>query len=79
MSEKTENLMKETAKQFGMTYREIGEAIGYSEAAIKSAAATGKVSEPMQRAIELYFENQELHKEVKETEQLKQLLKKFIG
>ena len=45
--QKSENLIKKTCKELGLTYRELGERIGYSESAIKNAAV-GAVSEPMQ-------------------------------
>ncbi|WP_456470021.1 hypothetical protein [Caminibacter sp.] len=43
-----ENIVKKVCKELGLTYRELGERIGYSEGAIKTAAASGKISEPMQ-------------------------------
>ncbi len=74
-----ENIVKKVCKELGLTYRELGEAIGYSEGAIKTAAASGKVSEPMQRAIELYLRNLELEKELQEAKQIREILKKWIA
>ena len=34
MKDKSDNLIKKTCKELGLTYRELGEAIGYSESAI---------------------------------------------
>lgn len=51
----TKNIIKATCRELGITYRELGEAIGYSESAIKMAISNDKVSEPMQKAIELYL------------------------
>ena len=50
------NLVKQTAKELGLTYKELGEAIGYTESAIKNAAI-GVVSPPMTYALLLYKEN----------------------
>jgi len=74
-----ENIVKATAKRLGMTYRELAEATGYSEDGIKKAAAADKVSEPMQKALELLEKNRELETQANETKQLKELLKNFIS
>ncbi len=71
----SDNIVKKVCKELGLTYRELGEAIGYSEGAIKTAVSTGKVSEPMQKAIELYRKNLELQKELERFEQFKDLIR----
>jgi len=70
-----ENLIKQTCKELGLTYKQLGEAIGYSEGAIKTAVSTDKVSEPMQKAIELYLKNLELQKELEQFKQFKDFIK----
>lgn len=50
-----ENIVKRTCKLLSVTYKELGEVIGYSEGAIKTAASTNNISAPMQKAIELYL------------------------
>jgi len=50
------NLIKRICKELGLNYGELGESIGYSGAAIKKAVQTNKVSDPMQKAIELYVQ-----------------------
>jgi len=74
-----ENLIKKVCKELNLTYKQLGEAIGYSEGAIKTAAASGKISEPMQKAIELYLKNLELEKELQEAKQIKETLKKWLS
>ena len=74
-----ENIVKQTAKELGMTYKELAEAIGYGEDAVKKAAASGTVSVPMLKAIELVKKNKELEKEINDTSLLKDMLKKFIN
>lgn len=76
--EKSDNLIKKTCKELGLTYRELGEAIGYSESAIKNAAV-GAVSEPMAFAINLYLENLALKEKIKASEAFKQNLKDFLN
>lgn len=72
-----ENLIKKTCKELGLTYKELGEKIGYSESAIKNAAV-GSVSEPMQFAINLYLENLNLKQQLEISENFKQNLKNFL-
>jgi len=74
-----DNIVKKVCKELGLTYKELGERIGYSEGAIKTAAASGKISEPMQKAIELYLKNLELEKELQEAKQIKETLKKWLS
>ena len=74
-----DNIIKRVCKELGLTYKELGEKIGYSEGAIKTAASTGKISEPLKKAIELYLKKEELENELQEYHQLKQFLKKLIS
>lgn len=57
------NIIKIACKNLGINYRDLAEQIGYGEGAVKNSAATGKISEAMQRAIELYIENHRLNEE----------------
>ena len=80
MSEnETINIVKATAKRLGMTYRQLGEAVGYSEDAIKKAALSSEISQPMAKALELLEQNITLKAEKEELQTLKTLLKNFIG
>ena len=58
-----ENIIKKTCKEQGITYKQLGELIGYSESAINNAARQDKISEPLKKAIELYNENLKLYQE----------------
>ncbi|MGP1450916.1 MAG: transcriptional regulator [Wolinella sp.] len=73
-----ENLIKKTCKELGLTYRELGEAIGYSEAAVKAAIAKNELSEPMRHALELYQENISLRAKNREFEAFKEMLKGML-
>lgn len=72
------NLIKQTCKELNLTYKQLGEAIGYSESAIKNAGV-GEASEPMKKAIELYKETLELKSKLKKTEDFKSNLKDFLA
>jgi len=73
-----ENIVKRVCKELGLTYRELGERIGYSEGAIRNCA-TKEISEQMQKATELYIENIELKKQLQSTNILKNALKDLIN
>lgn len=78
MSDKNENLIKSTCKELNLTYKQLGELIGYSESAIKAAIAKNEISEPMKRAIELYMETIELKKQNADFEKFKDLFKTIL-
>lgn len=73
-----ENLIKKTCKELGLTYRELGEMIGMSEAGIKTAITKGNISEQTQKAIGLLRENLALRAEIEKTRELKALLNHFL-
>ncbi|WP_423903221.1 transcriptional regulator [Campylobacter showae] len=74
----SENIIKTTCKELGLTYKQLGEAIGYGEGAIKNSASTGNVSEPMAHAIKMYRQILELEREVADSESIKESLKKWL-
>jgi len=76
--EKQENIVKATAKRLGMTYRELGEAIGVSEGTIKQNAVKDDVSDQITKACELLTENQELKIQLVRTQQLKEILQELL-
>lgn len=76
MSVKNENLIKSTCKELNLTYRQLGELIGYSESAINNASRQEKISEPLKKAIELYNENLKLKNELQDFRTLKDILKR---
>jgi hypothetical protein len=78
MSTDETNLIKSTCKALGLTYRELGERIGYGEDAIKKAAIAKEISTPMQKAIGLMLETKDLKEQLLKHEQLKALLKDMI-
>lgn len=76
---KSENIIKKTCKELGLTYAQLAEQIGYSEPAIKKAIANETVSEPMQKSILLYLRTLELEKQLEDYAILKSALKKAIN
>lgn len=73
-----ENLIKQVCKELNLTYKQLGELIGYSESAIKNAGS-GEASEPMKKAIELYKETLFLKDKLQKLQNFKQNLKDFLA
>ena len=73
-----ENIVKKVCKDLGLTYKQLGEAIGVKESTLNKLASTGEVSEQIRKAIELYHENQQLKSKLDDIETLKRLLKDFF-
>ena len=73
-----DNLIKATCKELNLTYKQLGEAIGYSESAIKNAG-TRETSEPIKKAIELYKETLNLKTKLEKSEAFKNNLKDFLA
>jgi hypothetical protein len=58
LSEKKEmHLVKKVSKELGITYKKLGEAIGYSEGALRKSVSRDEISPQLKKAIELYLEN----------------------
>jgi hypothetical protein len=74
-----ENIVKKVCKELGMTYKQLGEAIGYSGDSLRNIASKNTVSEPIKKAIELYLKTIKLEKELQDCEILKQALKRIIN
>ncbi|HHC11199.1 MAG TPA: transcriptional regulator [Campylobacterales bacterium] len=72
------NLIKDTCKNLGLTYRELGEKIGYSEGNLKTSVSKNQVSKQLETSIKLYLKNIELQKEIDNTKNFKKILKDFI-
>lgn len=64
------NIIKRVCKEQGLTYKQLGELIGYSESAIKSAMVKNEISEPMNKAVQMQLEIIKLKRELR-------LFKKF--
>jgi hypothetical protein len=62
----------------GLTYKELGEKIGYSEGNLKRAVHDNRTTSQLRKAIELYLRNLQLEKKINETEQIKKQFKTFL-
>ena len=79
MENQEENLIKKVCKDLDLTYKKLADEIGYTEGNLKNSVFKNQISKPLERAIELYIETQELKKEIAKTRELKQVLKSLIN
>lgn len=72
-----ENIVKKTCKELGLTYKQLGELIGFGEEAISKAARTENISTQMQKALDLYLENIDLKEKLKVLDTLSDIIKQL--
>ena len=72
-----ENIVKRVCKELNLTYKQLGEAIGYGEEAVSKAARTGNISATMNKALLLYLENLELKNKLKTLDTLSAIIKEL--
>ncbi len=70
-----ENIVKKTCKELGMTYKELGEAIGYSESNLRKTVSDNKVSKQLEKSITMFIEINNLKKELQEYQTFKNMIK----
>ena len=78
MEEKEIHLVKRVSKKLGLTYKKLGEEIGYSEGALRGAVSTNQMSPQLKKALELYLEIIRLKEKEKNTDEVKAILRTFI-
>ena len=71
MEDKEIHLVKRVSKELGLTYKELGEKIGYSESTLRGAVSKNQVSMQLEKAIELYLEVIKLKEKEKNIESIK--------
>jgi len=79
LEEKKIHLVKKVSKELGLTYKELGEKIGYTEANLKRSVSTNQLSKQLETSIELYLKTIKLEKEIEDTNQLKKLMNTFLN
>lgn len=73
------NLIKRTCLEQRITYKEFGEEVGFGEGAIKNAAASGKISDQLKRATEMYLEIKKLTQENEKFKLFQKLMQEMIS
>jgi hypothetical protein len=73
------HLVKRVSKEFGVTYKELGEIIGYTESSLKKSVYDNKISIQLEKAIGLYMKNIQLEKKIIEIEKMKESVIDFFS
>lgn len=76
MSEKSDNLIKKTCKELGLTYRELGERIGLTEASIKRLATSDEINSQVEKSLQMLIKIHVLESELQDFHTIKRLLLK---
>jgi len=61
-----------------LTYKELGEKIGYSESNLRGSVSQNKLSPQLKKSIELYLETLKLQNRVDKADELKDVLKTYL-
>ena len=77
MEEKEIHLVKKVSKELGMTYKELGEKIGYSESSLRQSVSKNTISLPLQKAIDMQLEILQLKEEIENYHFFKKAIKKM--
>lgn len=75
----TSNEIKAFCKEYGYTYGELAEKIGWREASFRTTIGNGKISDQTAAAIKLLQENIALKAEIEEWHVIKSTLKKALS
>ena len=71
MEEKEIHLVKRVSKELGLTYKELGEEIGYSESTLRKSVSENRITLQLKKAIELYLKTLEFEKDREEIKKIK--------
>ncbi len=72
------NIIKQVCKDLNLTYKKLSFELGYKPDTINKAASTGKISDQLNKAIELYLENLRLKEELRDFDVIKQTLQNVV-
>jgi len=79
LEKKEIHFVKKVSKELGLTYKELGEKIGYSEGALRGAVSRNQLSEQLKKALELYLEITKLKESKEKIAKTKALLTTLIS
>ena len=79
LEEKEVHLVKHVCRELGITYKKLGEEIGYSESSLRKAVSDKRTTLPLQKAIELYLKNRKLEAEQEKNKKMENMMKEFIS
>ena len=74
MEDKEVHLVKRVSKELGLTYKELGEKIGYTESNLRRSVSKNQLSGQLKKAIELYLEIVKLKKNEEKNRKTKDII-----
>lgn len=72
----TSEELKQFCKEKNLTYKELAEKIGWSEASLRTTISNGKISDQTAAAVRLLKETMDLKAELADWETIKAIIKK---
>jgi hypothetical protein len=78
LEKKEVHLVKRVSKELGLTYKELGEKIGYTEGNLKRAVHDNRTTQQLEKAIELYLNNLRLEEKLNEVDEMKKQMQTFF-
>jgi len=78
LEEKEIHLVKRVSKELGLTYKELGAEIGYSESTLRKSVSENRITLQLKKAIELYLKTLEFEKEKIEIKKIKDNIRTLI-
>lgn len=77
MSEE-QNIVKKVCAELGITQKELAEKLGIKEQSLRNMTSSNKITEQVEKTINLLIENNELKKQLTDYNILKEVLKNLI-
>jgi len=78
LEKKEVHLVKKISKELGLTYKELGERIGYTEGNLKKSVHDNRTTAQLKKAIELYLRTLQLEEELNESQEMKKNIRTFL-
>ena len=78
LKKKEVHLVKKVSKELGLTYKELGAKIGYTEGNLKKSVHDNRTTDQLKKAIELYLKTLQLEEKLNETEKMKKQVRTFL-
>ena len=79
MEEKEIHLIKKVSKELGMTYKELGEEIGYSDSMLRQSVSKNKISSQLEKVLRVYLKMRRLEQKIKDDKKVKEMIKTFLN
>ncbi|MFX4252026.1 helix-turn-helix domain-containing protein [Aliarcobacter butzleri] len=77
-STNNENIVKRVCAELGITQKELAEKLGIKEQSLRNMTSSNKITEQVEKTINLLIENNELKKQLTDYNILKEVLKNLI-